>query len=191
MRLFLMGWVAPTLFLFACAGDSGAPAASNTPPTAPVAAAPVAAPAVPATPATAFACCADDASGKVVGAYLDAQAALAKDDNAAAGAALTSLQAQVDAAKATPGIDEAGTLALAAIATETSAALAATDIEPRRTAVKKLSAAVLPYARAHAGGSRTITEAFCPMADASWLQEGGTIANPYYGASMLTCGSFK
>jgi hypothetical protein len=187
MRLFLTGWVAPTLFLFACGGESAAPAASSPPP--PPAVAPVAAPAP--TPATAFACCADDASGKVVGAYLDAQAALAKDDNAAAGAALTSLQAQVDAAKATPGADEASTLALTAIATETSAALAATEIEPRRTAVKKLSAAVLPYARAHAGGSRTITEAFCPMADASWLQEGGTIANPYYGASMLTCGSFK
>lgn len=194
MRLFRTPRVLPVLFLLACGGDAvSKDAAPSAAPAAPTAAptAPTPAPAAPATPATAFTCCADDTAGGVIGAYLDAQAALAKDDNAAAGAALTALQAKVDAAKATPGLDEASTLALASIATETGAALAAAEIEPRRAAVKKLSAAAIPYARAHAGGSRTITEAFCPMADASWLQEGGTIANPYYGASMLTCGSFK
>ena len=37
--------------------------------------------------------------------------------------------------------------------------------------------------------------AFCPMAfnnkGAFWVQKKGTIANPYYGAKMLTCGKFK
>jgi hypothetical protein len=33
--------------------------------------------------------------------------------------------------------------------------------------------------------------AFCPMAHRPWLQEGDTLANPYYGKSMPTCGSFR
>jgi hypothetical protein len=33
--------------------------------------------------------------------------------------------------------------------------------------------------------------AFCPMAQARWLQRGDTIENPYYGASMLECGRFE
>lgn len=28
----------------------------------------------------------------------------------------------------------------------------------------------------------------CPMAKAKWLQRPGSVANPYYGSSMLTCG---
>lgn len=190
MRWFQTGWIVPAFLLIplGCRGELVAsPSEAPTPPSA-VAAVPTA----PATaPATAFACCADEAALSVVGPYLGAQAALAKDDNAAAGAALTTLQAQVEAAKAQPGLDQTSAGALAAIGTETSGALAAPDIESRRTAFKKLSAAVLPFARAHAGGARTITEAFCPMASASWLQEGMTLANPYFGASMLTCGSFK
>jgi hypothetical protein len=33
--------------------------------------------------------------------------------------------------------------------------------------------------------------AFCPMVNKPWLTKDKTIRNPYYGASMLTCGSFK
>ena len=33
--------------------------------------------------------------------------------------------------------------------------------------------------------------AFCPMAKQPWMQEGGTLANPYYGKAMPTCGSFR
>jgi hypothetical protein len=30
--------------------------------------------------------------------------------------------------------------------------------------------------------------ATCPMAKARWIQKDGSIANPYYGKSMLECG---
>ena len=30
---------------------------------------------------------------------------------------------------------------------------------------------------------------FCPMAKAEWIQKSGKIANPYYGKSMLRCGT--
>ena len=33
--------------------------------------------------------------------------------------------------------------------------------------------------------------AFCPMVQKPWLQAGTTLQNPYYGSSMLTCGSFR
>lgn len=32
---------------------------------------------------------------------------------------------------------------------------------------------------------------YCPMVDASWLQENGEIGNPYYGAKMLKCGTLE
>ena len=33
--------------------------------------------------------------------------------------------------------------------------------------------------------------AFCPMAHRPWMQEGDTLANPYYGKAMPSCGSFR
>ena len=33
--------------------------------------------------------------------------------------------------------------------------------------------------------------AFCPMVSKPWLQQGDTLANPYYGKDMLSCGSFR
>jgi hypothetical protein len=36
-----------------------------------------------------------------------------------------------------------------------------------------------------------VRKAYCPMARKSWLQKGDTLANPYYGTSMPTCGEFK
>lgn len=32
---------------------------------------------------------------------------------------------------------------------------------------------------------------YCPMVNQSWIQKEGTVSNPYYGSSMLTCGDLK
>lgn len=32
---------------------------------------------------------------------------------------------------------------------------------------------------------------YCPMADGSWLSDEKKIVNPYYGSSMLSCGTVK
>jgi len=32
---------------------------------------------------------------------------------------------------------------------------------------------------------------YCPMADGNWLSDESKIVNPYYGKSMLSCGSVK
>ena len=41
------------------------------------------------------------------------------------------------------------------------------------------------------GTTQTLYKDYCPMKKASWLSEFKEIKNPYYGKSMLTCGSVK
>lgn len=37
----------------------------------------------------------------------------------------------------------------------------------------------------------TVFVQYCPMADGSWLSNERKIVNPYYGSSMLSCGTVK
>lgn len=60
------------------------------------------------------------------------------------------------------------------------------DIEELRKSFKTLSQVYIDH-----GNKKelaTLTKATCPMAGANWIQKNGTIANPYYGSSMLQCG---
>jgi len=60
------------------------------------------------------------------------------------------------------------------------------DIDSTREHFKKLSQPMAMWA----GMSKPsgVDVAYCPMAKSSWLQEKGSIKNPYYGKKMLTCG---
>jgi hypothetical protein len=62
------------------------------------------------------------------------------------------------------------------------------DLEAARKAFGPLSDAVIEATKGARGDAKV---AFCPMAQASWLQKDATIRNPYYGSGMLTCGEFK
>ncbi|MCP5050698.1 MAG: DUF3347 domain-containing protein [bacterium] len=66
----------------------------------------------------------------------------------------------------------------------------AADINAVRKAFKKISAKV-----AAKGAPEGFGVAYCPMADnntgAYWVQVKGDISNPYFGSTMLRCGSFK
>ncbi len=69
---------------------------------------------------------------------------------------------------------------------------AAGDLKAARTVFGPLTDALLTYANE----SKMVLPpelklAYCPMVKKSWLQKGETIANPYYGSEMLTCGDFK
>ncbi|MEE8348830.1 MAG: hypothetical protein V3R94_04615 [Acidobacteriota bacterium] len=103
--------------------------------------------------------------------YIASQEALAVDSYEDTRAALEQLAAGSSG--------ELQTLALAAAAVE--------DIEGIRRAFVPLSDEVAKYALPE-GHSL----AFCPMANnfqgANWVQKGEDINNPYFGASMLTCG---
>jgi hypothetical protein len=67
----------------------------------------------------------------------------------------------------------------------------AKDIAAARDAFGNMSAALVEYAEKTKTDLGDVKVAYCPMADKPWLQKEKDIRNPYYGASMLTCGSFK
>ncbi len=66
---------------------------------------------------------------------------------------------------------------------------ASKDISDARKTFKGLSEAVIADTNKSSRGTAKV--AFCPMADAKWLQKGNELRNPYYGASMLECGEFQ
>lgn len=74
------------------------------------------------------------------------------------------------------------------------------DIADMRERFKTLSNAIVLYV---AGNHESLAaaleneklpmprQAYCPMADATWLQPGEKITNPFYGSGMLRCGEFQ
>src|SRR5216117_2793853 len=67
----------------------------------------------------------------------------------------------------------------------------AKDLKAAREAFKPLSASLVKYLADNKAGKGVYHEAYCPMVEASWLQKGTDIKNPYMGKSMLTCGTLK
>ncbi len=162
-------------FLLALACTGGAP---STPPAPEIAAVPPppAAP-TPVVNTAALDCCDNPESTAIVKAYADLNAALAADKDG--DSELTALTAAIHTdADLAPVADKL-------------AMLAGKPIADKRTGLKGVSTDLLGYVHGHAGGDMKVREAFCPMFDAGWIQTGDTIANPYYGSQMLTCGSFR
>ena len=68
---------------------------------------------------------------------------------------------------------------------------AAGDLAEARAKFGTLSEAIVAYKDGlHLKLGDGVKQAFCPMAVKPWLQKGETLANPYYGSEMPTCGSF-
>ncbi len=66
------------------------------------------------------------------------------------------------------------------------------DIRTVREGFKKLSRALTDYVKsADPEGSRNrgLRVFYCPMVKEAWVQRGDAVENPYYGASMLKCGT--
>ena len=69
---------------------------------------------------------------------------------------------------------------------------AATEIADAREKFGTLSEAMVAYSDGlHLTLPDGVRVAICPMVRKPWLQEGPDIKNPYYGASMSTCGDFR
>ena len=118
----------------------------------------------------------------IVDPYLDIQTALAQD------------RADEVRAKAGEIATAATALGAPAMKIDTAAVqLAASgDVEDARRKFGTLSDAVFAYMDGlHLKAPDGVRTAYCPMAKKSWLQKGDTLANPYYGTSMPTCGEFK
>ncbi|UAY56059.1 DUF3347 domain-containing protein [Arachidicoccus terrestris] len=132
-------------------------------------------------------------AGPVIKAYLSVKDALASDNAAAAAqsgnallAALGQLEKEATAAKAKEAFDKDGQAAL-----KSAQAIGKSgDIKAQRKAFKDLSEHLYSLIKV-VGTSETLYLDYCPMAKASWLSDKKPIVNPYYGSSMLTCGSVK
>jgi len=121
-------------------------------------------------------------SQAIVEPYLKIQTALANDS--------------IDEVKANAGhiATAATTLGAPAVRIDMAAVQLASvaDLAAAREKFGTLSDAIVTYMDGlHITSPEGVRVAYCPMAKKPWLQEGSTLANPYYGSSMLTCGSFR
>jgi len=65
------------------------------------------------------------------------------------------------------------------------------NIETQRKAFYNLSDVMIGLAKENKLSDKTIFVQYCPMAKGSWLSNEKQIVNPYYGKSMIDCGSVK
>src|SRR5688572_32877854 len=77
-----------------------------------------------------------------------------------------------------------------AIASGADSVAKAKDLEEARHAFGNLSDAMIAYRKQSSEQPRPAV-AYCSMAKHSWLQPKGPISNPYFDASMTTCGEVK
>ena len=63
------------------------------------------------------------------------------------------------------------------------------DMEKAREQFFELSKPLLVYLNQYYSGNREFYRYYCDMAKKGWIQPRKGALNPYYGASMLTCGS--
>jgi hypothetical protein len=123
-----------------------------------------------------------DLPAALVEPYLQVQAALASDKVEGVSANAQAIEKAAAALGADAEAIVAGAKKLAV----------AKDIGAARTAFGDVSVALETYAqKTKSGFGPDVRLAFCPMANKPWLTKDKTIRNPYYGASMLTCGNFK
>lgn len=114
--------------------------------------------------------------------YIQIQTALAGD----------SLKGVPEAAADIAGIAKSSEGGVPANVAERAQSVAkATDIQAVREAFKPLSAALIAALANQKSLSGDYYEAFCPMANASWIQTGKKIVNPYFGSGMLNCGEIR
>lgn len=114
--------------------------------------------------------------------YIEIQTALAAD----------SMEGVADAAHAIARAIRAGSAegVPPAVADQAEAVAKAEDLSAAREAFKLLSGSLIESLPSHGEKSRYHV-VHCPMAKASWLQDTKAIANPYFGKSMLSCGTIS
>ena len=80
---------------------------------------------------------------------------------------------------------------LVSIQTDGKIIAQAKNIDVQRKAFYRLSDVMIGLAKENKLSDKTIFVQYCPMAKGSWLSNEKQIINPYYGKSMLDCGSVK
>jgi Cu(I)/Ag(I) efflux system membrane fusion protein len=125
-------------------------------------------------------------------AYFRFGGALAADDPDAARAAAREVRAAAEAVRI-GGAHAAHWESLAMRLRESlDGAGKAEDLAALRPAFEKASGVILEIESAFGHAGSAFYRVHCPMAfgrGADWMQDHGTVDNPYYGAQMLRCGS--
>jgi len=75
-----------------------------------------------------------------------------------------------------------------ALLKDASGISASNDLKRQRVSFANLSENMISLAKAIKLSDQPIYQVYCPMKKASWLSNEQEIKNPYYGATMLTCG---
>ena len=132
----------------------------------------------------------------VLRAYLSVQTALAEDDHAGAATAAEALVATLTSVELPASATAAWTEISAGLRGHGTHVARSADIEGARGGFEPLSqAAERMLARFGNPLDEPVRVAFCPMAmgneGARWVQQGETIDNAYFGASMRTCGDIE
>ena len=124
--------------------------------------------------------------------YLQIQKHLADDDlQGAQAGAHALLEALTKTAPARSDSQRGAALSKAVRAIQHSG-----DLQSARVAFREASQTLMAWVEQEGGSEgKTLYVVHCPMAfdneGASWLQADKTVSNPYYGASMLRCGSIQ
>jgi Cu(I)/Ag(I) efflux system membrane fusion protein len=136
--------------------------------------------------------------GRVMGPYLDLQEKLAADDKEGSAKAMAEL-AQQAAGFDPRSPEEARAIYLKMrdkIAGEARQGVKSDDIETMRRAFGAIGEQLVIASKRFGNPTSTPLQlAHCPMAfdnrGADWLQRGKTIANPYFGSQMHSCGAIE
>ena len=114
--------------------------------------------------------------------YIQVQTALAKDS-------LEGVTESVKTISKTVKNDPAKTFS-ATVAQQAEAVTKAADLRGAREAFKALSQSLIEYVSKNPSLASNYRQVHCSMANASWLQTGATVSNPYMGKAMARCGEF-
>jgi len=128
-------------------------------------------------------------AGQLIKAYLRIKDALVAADQVQAGKAGKALAEALMYLEKNGDQNAFGKTGKAALKSALSISNAA-DIKLQRKAFKDLSESMYQWLKNN-HSSVTLYLDYCPMAKASWLSDRKEIENPYYGQSMLSCGTIK
>lgn len=115
--------------------------------------------------------------------YDEVKEALVRSDSKAASAAIAALDAAVK--------QEAPFEGKVVLVTAVDKLTKAKSLEKQREAFAGVSTGLWTVVNAAAKVEQPVYYQYCPMKKAYWISKEAAIRNPYYGASMLSCGKVE
>lgn len=119
-------------------------------------------------------------TNKLVTDYIGIKNALVNGDSKAASQSLTTFQQGLKNTGDFSGKEE--------LVKATDNMAKAGGLEKQRAAFNDVSTSLWAAVKSDAKSDTPVYYQYCPMKKAYWISESQAIKNPYYGASMLSCG---